>query len=140
MFTRYSPGENPRRDSRRPELILLAAFLIAGCHPGSEEARQLRDACADGTAAACADFGQRLLTGQHVLKDEAGAARSFEQACTGGVGTGCASLGLILQTSRLVKRDSARAQGLFRQACDGGAMQGCTQLGLLLRVGAGIAA
>ncbi|MBL8985760.1 MAG: hypothetical protein JNJ80_05805, partial [Gemmatimonadetes bacterium] len=75
MSTRHSPREQLRRGAGRLSAILVVGLSVAGCHPGNQEARQLRDACAAGTEAACNDFGQRLLTGRYVLRDEAGAAR-----------------------------------------------------------------
>src|SRR5688572_15633043 len=119
------------------KLFLLVIGLTAtACHPKTEEAKELRDQCEAGDAAACNTFAQRLQKGEQVLRDPVRAAALYDQACTGGVGAGCASLGIMLQEARppekdprknlgFLARDTVRPFSLFERGCELGAMEGC---------------
>ena len=123
--------------------VMLVPFLVAAlavaCHPGTEEARKLRDSCEAGDAKACNEFAVRLREGRHVLRDAARATELFDSACVKGVGQSCVSLGDMLQRGIPgVKTDSARALALFTRGCDKGAMEGCARLGVAYRDGVGL--
>src|SRR5687768_14273243 len=136
------PPRIPRQGSslRRARAVVLAiaAATLYGCHPGSADARQLRDACETGDAQACNKFAVKLQKGEYVLRDDTRAAGLFDRSCVGGVAESCASFGIILQTGAGVKRDSVRALDMFRKACEGKGMEGCARLGVLLRDGKGV--
>ena len=126
------------RTAIRSAAVLAAGLTLAACHPGNQEAKQLRASCEGGDAAACGKFAVKLQKGEYVLRDETRAAALFDRACTGGVGDGCASLGAMLQTGTGVKRDSVRARDLLQRGCERKAMDGCARLGILYKQGAGV--
>src|SRR5262245_57369588 len=137
------PSSPPPAMSLRPAttwlLVALALIVVAvsGCHPGTAEAKRLRDACDDGDLSSCDKFATRLRNGEHVLRDQKRATELFDKACNGNVGDACASLAVMLQRGGGgIKRDSARAVTLFQHGCDKGGMSGCTRLGALHTQGA----
>ena len=125
----------PTGNSLAGACLLLA---LTACGPGTAEVKRLRDSCRAGDPAACNEYGQKLLSGSHVLRDDSTAALEFTRACEGNVADGCARLAVLYQSGRGFKKDSARAVPLLQKACEGGAMDGCARLGLLYREGAGI--
>src|SRR5262245_52681066 len=103
--------------------FLLA--LAAGCAAGNAEVKRLRGACEGGDPAACNEYGQKLLTGNYVLRDDSAAGLEFTRACEGKIAESCARLAVLYQDGRGLKKDSARAVTLLQQGCEGGAMDGC---------------
>ena len=71
---------------RTPHLPVAGLLvLLAACHPGNKEARELRESCDGGSAAACNQFAARVQKGQYVLRDVKHAATLYDRACEGGV-------------------------------------------------------
>ena len=66
------PGNNSTLMSTAPHRVvgLVAALALSACHPGNQEAKQLRAACEAGDAAACTKFAVKLRKGEYVLRDE----------------------------------------------------------------------
>jgi uncharacterized protein len=116
--------------------LLLATLAAAACFSGTEEAKQLRDACEAGDDRACHAFAVKLQKGEFILQDRPRAAAIFDTSCSEGVGESCGSLGnMVLEGQGGTKRDTARAVDLFRQGCNRGGMNACGRLGVAYRTG-----
>ena len=99
---------SPTGNSLGSVCLLLA---LAACGPGIAEVKRLRDSCQAGDPAACNEYGQKLLNGTHVLRDDSTAGLEFARACEGNIADGCARLAVLYQSGRGFKKDSAKADG-----------------------------
>lgn len=147
-------------------LLLGAIFVLASaCNPGARDARELRGECDDGEPGSCVSLGERVYSGDQVLRDRPHAAQLFQVACDLGDARGCvrlAEMHLDLDAAVSGDRDFAEsllgracesenlegcvlladnfrrgdlAAGLYQRACDGAAPEGCMKLGTMLLEG-----
>ena len=99
--------------------------------------RTLRDACSQGSGAACDYLAHSLLTASQELTERRGL---FERACALHDATGCVDLAFLYATgSGGVARDDAKATPLYVKGCDGGDPSGCYNVGLMYEKGRGVA-
>jgi hypothetical protein len=81
MGTRIFPNDDLHRSVLRLPFFIVAAIAIAACHPGNEQAKQLRQSCEAGEAKACNQLAVRLQKGEYVLRDDREASEMFDKAC-----------------------------------------------------------
>jgi TPR repeat protein len=91
-----------------------------------------KDACAAGSAAACADYGYVLMEER---KEEA--VEVLERACDRGSGAGCTHLGYLYVTGTLVPKNEIRAMDFYTRGCNYGDGRGCYNVGVLYDDGRG---
>jgi TPR repeat protein len=99
---------------------------------------QLERAAAAGDVSACAELGERLVSGTGMKRDVARALPLLEKAARAGQAKAAFRLGNLLEHGNGVAEDHARALGYFRAAAVGGNTEAYYNVGAAYASGRGV--
>lgn len=139
--------------SRLSPLVALAALVLAAPAPAQDSAPQLisrtggagtwsntaelRRAAEAGNTRACAEYGDRLVSGDEAPRDVARGLEFLERAARGGSGPAAFRIGYMLENGNGVGQDHARALGYFKAAAVAGVSEAYYNVGAAYASGRG---
>src|SRR5690349_6467639 len=105
--------------------LLAAVTALIGCGAVNREIRDNRDACDDGSGAACLLVGTRYATGTGVKKDDRQAVRYFEKGCSWKSAASCYALANAILLGTGTPRRPYRGRQFLELACSYGEGAAC---------------
>jgi TPR repeat protein len=112
-----------------------ACFRLATFESHSDRRVELsEEACKNGSADACAQYGYLLMT-----DDSPEAVQVLEDGCDRRSGAACTHLAYLYAVGKIVERDDLRSLEFYTRGCSFGDANGCYNQGLMRDQGRGFA-